>query len=271
MKSFLTTANNPDKQPFLPWEIIDEILIYVGNAELAVALERFPIVWQINKCADFNWAIKNGRLQYLKYLNKKGQCTGNYEKFAFSPVCTKKYGLEVVKYCHESIRTIQYCSYIADFAAERGVLDLLKYFHSVGGSFTTKPMDFAARNGNLAIVKRLHANRKEGCTSYAMDYAAENGHLKVLKWLHANRQEVCTKYALDRAAENGHLEVVKWLHANGKEEFTTEAIDCAAENGQLKVVKWLHANGHGCTKYATESAAENGHLEVVKWLNENVN
>ncbi len=43
---------------------------------------------------------------------------------------------------------------------------------------------------------------------------AKNGHLAVVKWLHENRTEGCTTDAMDDAASNGHLTVVKWLHEN---------------------------------------------------------
>jgi hypothetical protein len=44
-----------------------------------------------------------------------------------------------------------------------------------------------------------------------MDYAADNGRLDVLKWLHQNRNEGCTTDAMEWAVNNGHLHVVKWL------------------------------------------------------------
>jgi hypothetical protein len=44
-----------------------------------------------------------------------------------------------------------------------------------------------------------------------MDYAAYSRHLEVVKWLHANRDEGCTTDAMDDAAANGHTEVVEWL------------------------------------------------------------
>ena len=53
-------------------------------------------------------------------------------------------------------------------------------------------MDYASQNGHLNVVKFLHENRNEGCTTCAMDYASENGHLDVVKFLHENRTEGCT-------------------------------------------------------------------------------
>jgi ankyrin repeat protein len=47
-----------------------------------------------------------------------------------------------------------------------------------------------------------------------MNLAAEKGHLEVIKWLHENRDEGCTSDAMDWAAKNGHQEVVKYLREN---------------------------------------------------------
>ncbi len=45
-------------------------------------------------------------------------------------------------------------------------------------------MDMASQNGHLDIVKFLHENRSEGCTTWAMDYASRFGYLEVVKFLH---------------------------------------------------------------------------------------
>jgi hypothetical protein len=55
-----------------------------------------------------------------------------------------------------------------------------------------------------------------------MDWAAENGHLHIIKWLHDNRIEGCTTLAMNWAASNGHLHVVQWLHENRTKGCTTE-------------------------------------------------
>lgn len=102
-------------------------------------------------------------------------------------------------------------------------------------------MDNAARSGHLEMVKWLHENRSEGCSTRAMDGAASSGHLEVVEWLHQNRTEGGSRAAIDRAAYNGHLEVVKWLTQNcGSAPFaqcTTKVMDDAAMRGDLKMVK----------------------------------
>jgi hypothetical protein len=111
----------------------------------------------------------------------------------------------------------------------------------------------AAAEGALAILKWLHANRGEGCTTRAMEEAASNGHLDVVQWLHENYTEGCSSYAMNQAARNGHLEVVRYIHENRRERCTTKAMDdedCC----------------EGSTREAMRQAAANGHLEVVRWL-----
>ncbi|CAM9826875.1 unnamed protein product [Laminaria digitata] len=66
-----------------------------------------------------------------------------------------------------------------------------------------------------------------------MNGAAYNGHLEVVKWLHENRTEGCTTSAMDVSAMHGHLEVVQWLAANRPEGCTTKAMDWAAMEGKL--------------------------------------
>ncbi|POM73528.1 Hypothetical protein PHPALM_9616 [Phytophthora palmivora] len=55
-----------------------------------------------------------------------------------------------------------------------------------------------------------------------MDSAAENGHLVVVKWLHENRNEDCTTSTLNYAARNGRLQVVLWLQHHRTEDFHRE-------------------------------------------------
>ena len=70
----------------------------------------------------------------------------------------------------------------------------------------------AASNGYLSLIKDREASLN--FIPYDMDCVAERGHLEIVKWLHFNRTEGCTTKAMDCAAEKGHLEVVKCLKEN---------------------------------------------------------
>lgn len=52
-------------------------------------------------------------------------------------------------------------------------------------------------------VDRADAGFLQGCTKRAMDGAADKGFLGVVKWLHQERLEGCTSDALSQAAKVG--------------------------------------------------------------------
>ncbi|GAB9477465.1 hypothetical protein Gpo141_00014543, partial [Globisporangium polare] len=51
-----------------------------------------------------------------------------------------------------------------------------------------------------------------------------NGHLEVIKFLHENRGDDCTTTAMDEAATNGHIEVVEYLNRNRTEDCRVGAL-----------------------------------------------
>ncbi|GMF09881.1 unnamed protein product [Phytophthora lilii] len=158
-------------------------------------------------------------------------------------------------------------------------------------------MDLAAAAGRLSIVKWLHTNRTEGCTTAAMDHAAANGHLEVVKWLHFNRAEGCTTSAIDDAVakcfvegpvgdetsearvnsasfatpvDERRFEIIQFLHSNRTEGCTSAAMTNAVGNGNLMLLQWLHFNTRArCTKHDMDKAAAMGRLDIVQWLHEN--
>lgn len=78
--------------------------------------------------------------------------------------------------------------------------------------FSQKAMYHAVCNGNLELVKWLHANRKEGCTKWAMNEAAWRGHFDVIRWLNENHlTETCSSNALTYAKCQGHHEIAAYL------------------------------------------------------------
>ena len=133
----------------------------------------------------------------------------------------------------------------------------------------SRPVDVFEKSAWSKMLWTILQNISLNSWNRAMDAAAMIGDIEIVKWVHENIQDCCTTRTMNNAAENGHLEVVKWLHENRTEGCTTDAMDWAASKGHLEVVKWLHENRtEGCTKNAIDCAAYNGHHEVVKWLHE---
>lgn len=155
-----------------------------------------------------------------------------------------------------------------DIAASRGLLDVVRWLHrNQNDGCTTKAMDQAATNGHLHVVQWLHLNRSEGCTSRAMRGAIRNNHFQLVKWLHENRTEGCHPQSMDQAAGRGDLELVRWLHANRAEGCTANAINFAAALGDIKMVQWLHENlPQALRANAMDFAAKYGHWDVLKYL-----
>jgi hypothetical protein len=254
--------------PVLPWEIIDEILVCVGNVDLVLDLGRFSILNKIKKNLDSNWAIANGRLQYLKYLYAKGLWVSYQQTMPSLLKCAALNYLKVLKYYHENIQSIKLVTDLFGVASECGHLSLVKYLNSIGCILdSVATISNTTKNGHLEVIKWLHANNFKEFSVRAIDYAALNGHLEIIEFLHSNRKEGCTTDAMNFAACNGHLHVIIWLHLNRKEGCTTNAMDLAAKYGHLEVIKWLHSNRkEGCTARAMDNAAENGHFEIVMQL-----
>ena len=128
-------------QPFLPWELIDEILVEVGDTKLAIELERFSIALKIDPHFDYNWAIEYGHLNCLKYLNGRGLCVGDYNGDAVENYA-RNGNLDILKYCHRQIKPITARHGIMNSAAACGRhLDLVKYLNSIGSKCTTSAMN----------------------------------------------------------------------------------------------------------------------------------
>lgn len=135
-------------KPIFPSEIIDRILIELGDIAIAIELDSYYAVKQLYKLDLYlykvDWPIQYGYIQYINHLNDK--------KFSFIK--------ENIKY---------------DFK----YLTVLKYLYR----YKSDPA-LVAINPSLAVVKFLH-EFNEPCTINTMEEAAIHGHLGVVKFLHS--------------------------------------------------------------------------------------
>ena len=154
---------------------------------------------------------------------------------------------------------------------------------------TVEALRVAARNGNLAMVKRLlkrlpkkqtNYDRREG-RSEALYEAVRGGHLDIVEYLVGAGADVNAtnrgRTALYWAAGEGHLDIVEYLVGAGADvnhrlEDGWTALHRAARYGHLLVVQYLLEQGldvnatadNGYT--ALHRAAAEGHLLVVQYL-----
>ena len=133
----------------LPTEIVDMILIYTNDISIAIKLNNIHVIKKIfnSKIHTWYWACENNKVDLIKLLHTKG--------------------FSIYK--------------------ETGNTEILKFFYNYNFTYNIEnelyPIDIAAKNGHLEVVKYLHCVGKYGdkCT---INLAAKNGHLEVVKYLH---------------------------------------------------------------------------------------
>lgn len=102
----------------------------------------------------------------------------------------------------------EYSDLYPRMAAKSGSINCLTFFSEKSwGLFTTDTMDDAAAEGNLEIVKWLHENRSEGCSSQAINRACEGNHVSVAEYLCKNRKEGFTPDAIVSAIMHQNQEL----------------------------------------------------------------
>ncbi|EGG24988.1 hypothetical protein DFA_03234 [Cavenderia fasciculata] len=180
---------------------------------------------------DFDWEYLNRKNGYaidnqdvLEYLIKRypsmGNSTTSFLVEAMNTACENGY-LSTVKLI-DSIKDVQ--------------LDLKE---------TQTAMYTACCYGFIDIVKYLHENRTEGCSSDAI----------ISKLSCNNRTEGASTKAMDWASEYGHLDIVKQLNP------------FLLKGGYLDVVKFLYKHRSECVSTsAVHWAVANGSTEIIKFL-----
>ncbi|EGG18676.1 hypothetical protein DFA_04172 [Cavenderia fasciculata] len=104
---------------------------------------------------------------------------------------------------------------IAENAAKCGYLPIIELLNSynidIGLPFNrSKAMHIASVNGQFNIMRYLHDFiPKRQVATVMMDHSSKFGNLEMLKFLHENRSEGCSTASIHWAAINGHFEVVK--------------------------------------------------------------
>ncbi|KDO26523.1 hypothetical protein SPRG_07925 [Saprolegnia parasitica CBS 223.65] len=126
--------------------------------------------------------------------------------------------------------------------------------------WSSSVVDHAAAINDVALVTflldhgmlQLLHDRGAPCTKHAMDYAATNGHLGVVRFLHEQRDEGCSTFAMTGAIMHGHLA-----------GYNPRAFDLAAARDDMATVRFLHRHRReGCTRDALTSASRAGHRSV---------
>ena len=179
--------------------------------------EIYKEIYKLNNNELLPYAIRNGFLPLIKYIQDKGvdlddtDIDSNYDAIIEAAQNGKleviEYIINKVEYVYEN-HTVQQT--ILNVATENGWLNIVKYF-----------------------VKRGF-NKKD-----ILIYAAEKGQLKIVNYLIENGTNIhsINEASLIGAASQGHLDVVKYLIENGANIHARN--DEAYKRGTQKVKKYL--------------------------------
>ncbi|KYR03033.1 hypothetical protein DLAC_00523 [Tieghemostelium lacteum] len=181
-------------------------------------------------------AFEQSNVEMLEFLLDHGKLSFR-QSFEF--MCPS---VEVVNFLKKNMKLFFHEDILAQYLvqyARNNNMEMIEYIYNstnykLNEICDPRIMDNAATNGNLKLLKFLHYNTNQGCSTNAMD----NGSLEVVKFLHENRSEGCTTYAMD----NGSLEVVKFLHENRSEGCSIEALNKPDKSKYQEVLQYLLTN-----------------------------
>ncbi|KYR03031.1 hypothetical protein DLAC_11444 [Tieghemostelium lacteum] len=205
-------------------------------------------------------AFEQSNLEMLEFLFNHGKLSFGLD---FEFICQS---VEVVNFLKKNMKLFFnediLAQYLVQYARDNN-MEMIEYIYNstnykLNEICDPDIMDNAASNGNLKLLKFLHYNTNQGCSTNAMD----NGSLEVVKFLHENRSEGCTTYAMD----NGSLEVVKFLHENRSEGCSIKALCKPDESKYQEVLQYLLTNRPELKNYnPTDYIRDSQNLESFKF------
>ena len=150
--------------------------------------------------------------------------------------------------------------------AERAIKD--------GAEDTWPTYRYAAKKGNMELLKWLAKRDESPNWQGVMNGAAEGGDMEMLDWAKERSRGWPIDFLrpITMAASSGNIHVLDALEHHMPEdeeiriEWLTQVLFNAAVNGQLEAVEWAAERGAQKRMWTLKNAAENGHTEVVKWL-----
>jgi len=146
-------------------------------------------------------------------------------------------------------------------------LELNPLWHKSG-----MPGSYAAMQGNLPLLKWMHARGTFQIYSFTADSAAAGGQLAVLQWLQEVKKLIWSKQTLQQAVAHGSVTLLQWMVDNGCPEPHIQELS-AVNGGNLPALKWLHARGHDMQSWRQElldTATAMERSDIVQWINETI-
>lgn len=201
----------------LPPELVSEILIWTSDFVLACKLgDKFAM----NKLYDPKYtrffAIIKGQIEMLKwlYINEKND---DYSCICAKSMCCQCYKPKPIWKCTACLRKCP-CRYICTNNICMG-----------------KDLYYAVIFNKFSIVKWLIMKKVNKTNT--IDCAVKYGTLKMVKWLHNNRTDTCTSNAISFAAQKGKIDIIEWLTIDRLKNYNIYAIYWEYKNQKSMIDK----------------------------------
>ncbi|KYR03026.1 hypothetical protein DLAC_00515 [Tieghemostelium lacteum] len=193
------------------------------------------------------YAFEQSNVEMLEFLFNHGKLSF---RLGFEFMCQS---VEVVKFLKKNMKLFFnediLARYLVQYARDNN-MEMIEYIYNstnykLNEICNPDIMDYAASNGNLKLLKFLHYNTNQGCTTYAMDF----GSLEVVKFLHENRSEGCSIKALCKPDESKYQEVLQFLLTNRPEIKNYNPTDYIRDSQNLESFKFYFHQIHNQTSH----------------------
>ena len=219
----------------LPRELLEMVVNYCQVHKMAAILRIKG--WKIVQAHEvpINYRIRTSKLMKegcLKLLKLYHEVMPQIFSFHDLDTACSTGNLSIVKWFYSIGKRSRYSLYYTCCEGNSlARLEIVKFLvsqnaHAHGWySNFHDPVEKAAKNGHLEIIKYFHQVWSDNFTSDVMTYAAQFGHLEIVKFLLENKFDGCTYRAIIRAANNDHYNVCEYLYKNRPQDCKFEVTD----------------------------------------------
>jgi len=183
------------------------------------SISTLEIAWENRSLWPDEWdethfceqVAATNKLELLKWVREEKKCEWDFRSIVEAII---QGNLEMVKYCVAKECPFDKVVCVCQYAAKFGQLEILKYLHEeVKAPWDSQTAEEAAFDGHLHILEYL-VERKYEFTKWPCVIAAEFGHFDCLKYLHETAKAPWDSIVVRSAHDHNRNECLQYLLDN---------------------------------------------------------